>query len=365
MKLFLRDHKYSTITIPIKARSNLRIFSSIIIFMPNILLPCMELRTVLLSNAVGIRLELSNYGAGIVRLQVPDRNGVLTDVVVGMPSAEDYLAEEYRSYNWCMGASIGRYAGRIGGYSFVLNEEEYSLSEENGIHLHGGRNGFQNRFWEIEDLEQSETPFVIFSYKAAHLEEGYPGNLMVKAKFRLVGASLEIKYTATVDRPTVVNLTNHAYFNLEGSGSVLGNELFVNSSKILDAVDLFPTGEILDIKERRYNYKTPRSITIEDDEELDTTFVLDSGKLMASLYSIASGIKMEVFTDQPAIVVFTPRDFLGMTFRNNERYGKYPAICFECQNFPDAPNNKNFPGSVLKPGEVYQNQSFFKFSIPD
>jgi aldose 1-epimerase len=306
-------------------------------------------------------MEVTNYGATLMRLQVPNAKGKLIDVVVGLPKAEDYASKKYQALQFCLGATIGRYAGRISSGGFRLNDNFYALEDD--ITLHGGRNSFDKQWWKVEEINKSETPFVLFSLESKADNNGFPGNLKVFAKFQLIENSLRIRYSATTDSPTVINLTNHSYFNLEGKGSVKANTLYVNSDQLLETDErLVPTGRFLTVKDTPFDYKNPKPLHFDGHYGLDTPFVLNKGDVKASLFSETSGIEMQVMTNQPAMVLFTPQDLPEMGLRDNDTFTQYPAICFECQNFPDAPNQPHFLSSVLLPGKTYVNEIGYSFT---
>lgn len=317
-----------------------------------------------LISRTGLKLEVINYGATLTRLQVPDRNGILTDVVIGMPKAEDYITESYKNYNFCLGATIGRYAGRISGGGFSLKGQFFELLNQDGVQLHGGVNGLDKQLWTVSHVEKGDIPFVLFSLKSEDGDNGFPGNLKLLAKYQLEDNSLMITYTATTDAPTMINLTNHAYFNLDGQGTTHGNELYVNASRYLELDErLVPSGRILEVKDTPLDYSVPTELHFKGHYGLDTPFVLDDGKIKASLYAKHSGIKMNVTTNQPAMVLFTPQDFEGLKVREAGLWEGFPAICFECQNFPDAPNHPRFPSALLLPGETYRNEIAYQFEV--
>lgn len=290
-----------------------------------------------------ITLIVLDYGAIIQKMLVKDRQGKSVNVVVGYDFASKYLKDSV-----CLGASVGRYAGRISKGSFELDRETYDLYVNNGVHLHGGKKGFNKKYWTFEAVNYSKEPFVTLSYLSRHLEEGYPGNLKTSVTYRLTGNELHIYYKATTDRTTVVNLTNHSYFRLDEEGSIDHHNLLLNCPDYLETFDnLLPTGKLLPVKGTKYDFLKEKPI---GKKRLDTPFVMDlKTDMAAKLSSKITGIGMEVTTNQPAVVVYTPL--------------KFPAICFETQNFPDAPNHENFPSSVLRPGETYENESRFKFDL--
>lgn len=290
-----------------------------------------------------ITLIVLDYGAIIQKLLVKDKEGNTINVVVGKEFPSDYPFD-----NKALGASIGRYAGRISNGGFVLDREHYPLYEQKGIHLHGGKIGFHKRDWTIEEVHHGREPFVKLSYLSKHLEEGYPGNLITTVTYKLINNSLQIKYEASADRTTVVNLTNHSYFRIDKESKINDYRLHLNCSKMVETLaDKLPTGRVVTVSETPFDFLQEKQI---DSVRLDTPFIIDSNsKFAAMISSKESGISMSVKTNQPAMVVYTPTDF--------------PAICFETQNYPDAPNHSNFPNSVLKPGELYENKSEYSFDL--
>lgn len=307
-------------------------------------------------------MEVTNYGATLMRLQVPNTQGKLIDMVVGLPNAQAYTSPVYQKYNYCLGATIGRYAGRISQGGFTLHNTFFSLEED--ITLHGGKNGFDKQWWKVEEIEKSGNPFVLLSLESNEGKHGFSGNLKVFAKYQLLENRLQITYSATTDAPTVLNLTNHSYFNLDGKGSVHGNRLFIHSDQLLETNErLVPTGRFLNVKDTPFDYTKPTKLHFEGHYGLDTPFVLNEGEVKASLLSENSGIEMQVTTNQPSLVLFTPQDFPKMGLRDNDSFTQFPAICFECQNYPDAPNQSSFPNSVLLPGETYVNEIGYSFKM--
>lgn len=288
-------------------------------------------------------LMVLDYGAIIQKLLVKGKDGNYTNVVVGYNHPSRYRLDEN-----CLGACIGRYAGRISNGSFVLDREKFLLYHEDGVHLHGGKEGFHQKYWNIEEVSYGDDPMVKLSYQSKHLEEGYPGNLTVNVTYKLVNNALQIIHEAITDRSTVVNLTNHSYFKLDDSPFIDAYELQLNCPYLLETDDnLLPTGNIIPVRKTNYDFLLPKEIGV---QRLDTPFIKDMGnEKVAELHSAKSGITMSVFTNQPALVVYTPLDF--------------PGICFETQNYPDAPNQPDFPNSVLRPGETYNNITIFKFDL--
>ncbi|WP_273566326.1 aldose epimerase family protein [Maribacter halichondriae] len=272
-----------------------------------------------------------------------DKEGNSRNVVVGYDYPSLYPTDKA-----FLGACVGRYAGRISKGKFELDRQTYPLFTEHGMHLHGGKEGFGKKYWTIEEVHRGKNPFVKLSYFSKHLEEGYPGNLNVFVTYRLVENTLQITHEAATDRTTVINLTNHSYFKLDDSESVNHYELQLNCSQMVETQEnLLPTGNIITVKNTEYDFLNRKKIA---GQPLDTPYIINpDAATAAKVSSKKSGISMEVSTNQPAVVVYTPPHF--------------PGICFETQNYPDAPNQKNFPSSVLRPGERYLNDSKFTFDI--
>lgn len=282
-----------------------------------------------------------DYGAIIQKLMLKNRDGSYTNVVVGYDYPSQYLDDKYS-----LGACIGRYAGRIA-KEFSLDRETYPLYNENGVHLHGGKEGFGKKYWKFEEVNHGKEPYVKLSYLSRHLEEGYPGNLKTTVTYVLKGNALRIIHEAVTDRTTVVNLTNHSYFRLDSEATVKDYRLKLNCPRYLETKsNLLPTGRVLATKNSPFDFSTVKPI---NGVSFDTPLVIDPASTVAAeCHSPKSGISLQVATNQPAMVVYTPKDF--------------PAICFETQNVPDAPNHEHFPNSVLRPREKYQNISEFRFS---
>jgi len=323
-----------------------------------------KIEVITLRNTNALELQISNLGATIISLNIPDKSNQIVNVVVGL-EAEDYNKEPYLSNYPYLGASIGRYAGRISKGAFEVNGKNHPIYNDNGVHLHGGKEGFDKKYWTIESLTEGENPAVTYSYKSAHLEEGYPGNLKVSVTYQLTEKNeVKIKYKATTDAATPINLTNHAYFNLNGKDSITGHKLQLNSEQYLEVdSQLIPSGKLIDSKNTRFDFNNESIIGRADFKGFDDVFVLGTGKVKVVLTSPKTGIQMKVYTNQPACVIYTPILLEDLPFKNGVKYSKFSAICFETQNFPDAPNNPHFPSSILKPNETYINESVFEFSI--
>jgi aldose 1-epimerase len=326
-----------------------------------------KVQTILLTNKQGTQLALTNVGATLMSLKVKDKKGNLINVVAGLKDAAAYASPAYQKSCVSLGATVGRYAGRISQGGFSLDGINYSLESDNGIHLHGGSEGFQNQLWEVVSVTQEPSASAVFRLVSPDGAQGYPGNLIVRASYELTNHNqLIIEYTATTDKKTVLNLTNHAYFNLNGTGTVANQLLQINANQILATnARLIPTGKFVDVKNTGFDYNIPTTVTNKDFNGLDTVFVLNTNgtnEPNVVLKSATSGIKMQVFTNQKAVVVFTPPKFDKVAvYPANE--ATFPAICFETQNFPDAPNQPNFPSAILTPGETYCNNTLYKFNV--
>nr|WP_322624670.1 aldose epimerase family protein [uncultured Flavobacterium sp.] len=327
-----------------------------------------------LTNANGMKMEVITMGGDIVSLTAPDKDGKFEDVVLGYTSPDLYLT----SNPYFFGAIIGRYGNRIAHGKFSLDGKEYQLPLNDGQNsLHGGK-GFDKRVWTAEPVE-GDAPSLKLSYTAKDGEEGYPGNLKVTVTYVLTNENaLEIKYEAETDKKTVVNLTQHSYFNLSGNyKTILDHELEIKADKFLP-VDktLIPTGELKAVAGTPFDFTTAKEIgkdiNAKDDQlekggGFDHCWVFtDSSKKVkevASVYHKASGRYMEVFTDEPA-VQFYSGNFIDGTkpSKAGGNYEKRSGLCLETQHYPDSPNQPKFPTTVLNPGEKYSSTTIYKFS---
>jgi len=326
-----------------------------------------------LSDAV-CEARIMTYGGVVVSLKAPDRDGKPADVVLGWDDLDGYVANFNGSSDAFFGAIIGRYANRIAHGSFTLDGVKYSLPLNDGANsLHGGPRGFNNVVWKAKPIADG----VELSYLSKGGEAGYPGNLSAVVRYTLVKGDLRIEYSATTDQDTVVNLTNHSYFNLSGHGDILDHQLTLHASRFtpVDA-GLIPTGELKPVESTPFDFRkaTPVGARINaDDEQLhrghgyDHNWVLDrgGGKMAeaAELYDAGSGRVLKVLTDQPGI------QFYSGNFLNGSIKGKggkwdelHSALCLETQHFPDSPNHPDFPTAELKPGERYHTVTVYRFS---
>jgi len=325
-----------------------------------------------LTNSNGLKARITNYGAILVSLEVPDRTGKLADITLGFDALDGYLGEH--PY---FGAVVGRYANRIGAAKFVLDGVEYKLAANNGDnHLHGGLKGFDKVVWKLDDLKaEGRSVLVKLSYISEDGEEGYPGNLACSVTYALTeDDELQISYEADTDKTTVLNLTNHSYFNLagQGTGDILGHELMLDADKYT-VVDegLIPTGENRDVKDSPMDFTVSASIGSRIEQTgagYDHNYVLNSGggslALCARAYEPTTGRVMEVKTTEPGVQLYTGNFLDGsLTGKGGKKYEKHYAFCLETQHFPDSPNKPDFPSVVLNPGQEYATATVFKFSV--
>lgn len=314
-----------------------------------------ELQLIKLKNRKGTELEILNFGATIFSLKI---NGI--NVIVGPARPEDYLTEVYHKRGKYFGATVGRHAGRISKGGFKLKDEKHSIFERDGVHLHGGEYGFTYKFWAIVERDEKKDPFVVLHYSSPDGEEGYPGNLKVQVKYTLSEEDeILIEYSAETDKETVVNLTNHAYFNLNGGGDVDDHKLQIPADQYLETdTQKVPTGKMLKTAGTEYDFRKPAAI---GEIALDTTFKLKKDKKYFLLKGNVTGITLEVKTNQPGVVVYVPEDLPTDWEYSTEIGSERAAICLETQKFPDAPHQSKFPSVVLNPGENYTNWTRWKF----
>ena len=329
-----------------------------------------------LTNSHGMEVRAMTYGGIIVSLRVPDRNGQLDDVVLGYDKLDGYLGRH--PY---FGAIIGRYGNRIGHAKFTLDGQEYRLAENDGPNsLHGGIKGFDKVVWHAESFEKKDQVGLIFKYRSVDGEEGFPGTLDVTVTYTLDDKNqLTLEYQATTDKPTVVNLTNHSYFNLkgEGSGDILGHELMLNADHFTPVdVSLTPTGEIASVKGTPldFNHLTAIGSRInQNDKQLqfgggyDHNFVIkrqgEGLALAAQVYEPTTGRVMEVYTTEPGVQFYSASGLDGsITGKHGHVYAKRSALCLETQHYPDSPNRPEFPSTILRPGQTYRSTTAYRFS---
>lgn len=316
-----------------------------------------SLKIVTLKNSRNTVLEILNFGAAISSLTFSNS----INVIVSPRHPEDFLRAEYKKHNKCFGASIGRYAGRISNGKISINEKVHPLFTKEGVHLHGGDFGFAYKLWEIKEVKKGKNPWVLLTYFSEDGEEGYPGNLSVSVRYTLTEDNMIlIEYEAITDQETVVNLTNHAYFNLNGGGNIKKHFLKFNSEKVLEVDQkLLPTGAFLDTQATKKDFSTGKKL---GDLSLDDVFALKKDQeVEVFLKGDRSGISLSIKSNQPALVVYVPRKLPDDWEYQTEISEIKPSICLESQNFPDAPHQETFPSARLKPGERYRNVISWKF----
>jgi aldose 1-epimerase len=320
-------------------------------------------------NSNNMTVELITYGGIVTHLWVPDADGKLVDVVAGYDSLSEYVADT----NY-FGALVGRCASRIAKGSFLLEGKMQQLTQNHGAtHLHGGAEGFNKKVWQAEDFIYADSAGVVLSLISPDGDEGYPGNLQVQVTYTLTNHNeLKIDYKATTDAPTIINLTHHSYFNLDGhnSGTILNHKLQINGEAYLPInQELIPTGEIKPVEGTPMDFRQPLVIgerIAEVPGGYDHTWVLknqhDSAlQLAARLWASNSGRILEVYTDQPGIQFYAGNMIDNDHGKQGAVYAPHDALCLETQHFPDAPNNQDFPSIVLKPGEQFVSQTVYKF----
>ena len=325
-----------------------------------------------------IEVQVINYGGFIVSLKVPDRSGKADDVVLGFDDAAGYYENNRSQHASFFGCIVGRYANRIAHAAFALDGHSYALAKNNGDNsLHGGPGGFHNVMWEAKEINDG----VELRYLSKDGEEGYPGNLSAIVRYTVEGGDLKIEYSATTDKPTVVNLTNHSYFNLsgQGHGTILDEQLKLNASRFTPVDSgLIPTGELKPVTGTPFDFLKPHAVGERinaDDEQLrlgkgyDHNFVIDGGgkKLTqaAEVYDPASGRVLQVLTTEPGVQLYTANHLDGASIKGKQgiAYVKNGALCLETQHFPDSPNHPKFPSTVLRPGGSYHTVTIYRFSI--
>ncbi|SCY49349.1 aldose epimerase family protein [Flavobacterium caeni] len=330
-----------------------------------------------LKNAKGMEVDVITYGGIITHLLAPDKDGKLADVVTGFNDIA-----QYEKPNPYFGALIGRYGNRIGKGKFTIDGQSYQLPTNDGPNaLHGGPEGFHRVVWTAEEAKGGDVASLKLKYVAKDGEQGYPGNLTVFVTYTLNNANeLSVVYEATTDKATIVNLTQHTYFNLTGdfNQTILDHEVVIDANEIVPVdATLIPTGKLEKVDGTAFDFrqakKVGKDIEAKEDQLIkgkgyDHCWVLNNQgrgvRFAASAYDAKSGRLLEVFTDQPGIQFYTG-NFLDGTLpqRNGGTYGHRTGFCLETQHYPDGPNQANFPNTVLKPGETYQTQTQFKFSV--
>ncbi|RIV23511.1 galactose mutarotase [Fibrisoma montanum] len=328
-----------------------------------------------LRNAAGMEVKLTNYGGYIVACTAPDRSGQFDNVVLGLPTFADYLKGTPS-----LGPIIGRFGNRIANARFTLDGQAYTLATNNGKnHIHGGPKGFDKKLWDATPVDGAE-PALRLQYTSPDGEEGYPGTLAVTVTYTLQkDNALRIDYQATTDKPTVLNLTNHAYFNLSGmKQDVLNHELMIAADRFLPTdPGQIPTGELRSVAGTPFDFRKPTAIGARINDTSEEQIRLGHGydhcwvfadpstklKLGATVYEPTTGRRMEMFTTEPAVQLYTANHLNGkLQGKEGVPYVRRFGLCLETQHFPDSPNQPSFPSTVLRPGQTYRSTTLYRFS---
>ncbi len=333
-----------------------------------------------LENGSGMQVILTNYGAKIVSVKVPDRQGNMADVVLGFNSVREYAAQDAGQ-----GAVVGPYANRIGNARFELNGETYQLEVNNHqANLHSGSTSFYRQVYDAKEVQTADGPAVEMTLLSKDGDSGFPGNKEVKVTYTLTNDNgLKIDYQATTDKACPFNLTNHVYFNLkgEGNGDITDHIVFLDADSTTEVVnnELIPTGKIISIKGTDMDFTTPRVVGERIDSEYlpikvaggyDHNYILNKDQntaemtLCGTVYEPQSGRFMEIFTTEPAVQFYTGNFLKGdLTGKSGKKYEHRYGMCFETQHYPDSPNHPNFPNTVLNPGDTLKSATIYKFSV--
>jgi aldose 1-epimerase len=328
-----------------------------------------------LKNSKGMEVKITNFGGIVVSISVPDKNGKFDDVVLGFDSLKSY--ENIHPY---FGAIIGRYGNRIGNAKFTLEGTDYTLPKnDNENTLHGGLKGFDKAVWNAEEGKNGNS--LILTYTSKDGEEGFPGNLNAKVIYTITDSNeLKIEYSATTDKTTVINLTNHSYFNLAGAGNgdILSHEIMIDANRFTPIDKGFiPTGEYKNVGGTPFNFSQPTEIGAKIDQKddqlifgkgYDHNFVLNktdnSLTLCARVSEPTSGRVLEVYTTEPGVQFYTGNFLDGTNIgKSGKKYNHRYGFCLETQHFPDSPNKPEFPSTKLKPGDTYRSSTVYKFSV--
>ncbi len=321
--------------------------------------------------------KFTNYGGVLTELHVPDKDGNLGDVVLGFTTLEEYLME-----NPYFGAVVGRYGNRIANGQFSIGNNHFQLARNNGPNsLHGGLKGFDKVVWdEVNMVNEDNHVEIQLSYTSHHLEEGFPGNLEVQVSYKFTPGEFDITYKAKTDDATVINLTQHTYFNLSAdpNRNILDHELHLKGEKYLPVdKNIIPTGEFQPVLDTPFDFRGKKRVGADigvDNEQLklgmgyDHCWIIndDKGEYIhfATVFEPVSGRQMECWTTEPGVQLYTGNSLDGsLVGKNSIRYNKHCALCLETQHYPDAPNQSNFPSTLLLPGEVYHSRTSYKFGV--
>lgn len=321
-----------------------------------------------LVNPNGITVKITNYGAIITHIEMADKNGEKENIALGFRTLEEYLSADYLANYPYFGSVCGRYCNRIAGGKLNIDGVNYQLYINNGPnHLHGGQTGFDKMIWSPKTIEKPDFVGLELKYRSVHLEENYPGNMDVSILYKLTHKNeLVIEYRAVTDRTTVVNLTNHTYFNLNGvKENILNHQLLINSKKrtVTDSY-LIPTGEIADVTNTPFDFSVTKSVGKDIGilpDGYDLNYPLDNANkkmiFAGKLSEEQTGRSVSVFTNEPAIQIYTGYYIPSL----GERFGRYSGLALETQHYPDSPNHPEFPSTKLKPGEIYQSKTIYLF----
>ncbi|MDP2338605.1 MAG: aldose epimerase family protein [Bacteroidota bacterium] len=324
-----------------------------------------------LTNDNQLTVQITNYGVIITSIVAPDKNGQLNNIVCGFEKLENYLSPEYLGSYPYFGSICGRVCNRIANGKFSLEGKNYSLAVNNGFNaLHGGLIGFDKKIWTAEIIEGPDKVGVNLSYLSTDMEEGYPGNLATTCTYTLNNKNeLTIEYTAETDQTTIVNLTNHTYFNLTGGNEpILNHDLELNAKTYTESVEMIPTGEIVPVKGTPFDFQTKKKLG-KDIASLingyDLNFVLKhaDGKLVYAgcLSEETSGRMVEVYTTQPGIQLYTGYWIPELTIDGHKKFGSYSGVALETQHYPDSINKPQFPSVVLSPGQKLNEKTVYTF----
>jgi len=334
-----------------------------------------EVELYTLTNSNGMVVKITNFGGIVTSIQAPDRDGKFENVVLGFDSLKQYTKEEYQKSCPYFGAQIGRYGNRIAKGKFSLDGKEYNLATNNAPnHLHGGIKGFDKVVWDARELVGADSVALELNYISKDMEEGYPGNLTSKVTYVLTNKNeLKLYYLAETDKPTIINLTHHSYFNLSGcKEDILNHEITLIADSITQVDStLIPFGPITAVAGTPFDFTKPHKIgeRINDVKGgYDHNFKLNRKgaglSLAAEVYESASGRLMEVLTTEPGLQFYSGNFLNGsITGSKGIVYNKHFGLCLEAQHYPDSPNKPNFPSVVLKPGEKYSQLTIYKFSV--
>ncbi len=326
-----------------------------------------EAKLFVLSNE-NIRIKITNYGAIITSIEMPNKNGSVENIVCGFDSLETYLSNEYLGSYPYFGAIIGRFGNRIANGDLEIEGKKYKLAVNNGPnHLHGGKIGFDRRLFDAEVIQDENRVGVKLSYFSPDGEENYPGNLKVTCVYTLNEENeLGIQYYAETDKTTVVNLTNHTYFNLTGfKENILNHELELAATKMTEMNNQIPTGKIKPVVGTDYDFNTPRKLGAAGLEHgYDDNYIFgEDGELeyIGYLAEEKSGRKVEVYTTQPGMQLYTGYWIPELTLDGKKQFGSFSGVALETQHFPDSVHHPKFPSTLLKPGELYDEKTVYKF----